>query len=144
MKLHLDLKQIARPVVQATWLFIGCFICQLIVLIVGVLSSSGTGYAAWIISASFLLLYAFFNAMLLLRTENIGVYISRSSYSYIGMVIATSLLAFGVSSITFGNAGSTKWIYIIITLCYTIFLVIVFLMRKIIEYAQRQDTEQKD
>ena len=112
-------------------------------LVIGLSTEGGLGYTPWIVSASFMLLFAFFNAILLLKAENMGLYVSQSSYCYIGMMLGTALFAYGVSAVTLGEAGSIRWIYIIITVCYTIFMIIVFLMRKIIEYAQRQDTEHK-
>ncbi len=149
-RIHCDMKstsfnpkEISRPIVQAVLLAAGCLIVQIIVLLIGISTEGGLGYTPWIVSASFMLLYAFFNAILLLKAENMGLYVSQSSYCYIGMMLGTTLFAYAVSSATLGESGSIRWIYIIITVCYTIFMVIVFLMRKIIEYAQRQDTEHK-
>jgi hypothetical protein len=95
---------------------------------------------AWILAASFLLLFGLFNALVLLSTGNLGKYWSQSVFSYAAFALLGGLLAMLVSGISLPNAGSFRWIYLVISFSYLIFLSIGGLMKIIVELAQRADT----
>ena len=65
---------------------------------------------------------------------------------FIGFIILL-IFSFGfataVSDTSAIDKRSIKWIFFTITFSYFIFLMIAYFMRRIIEYAQKQDTETK-
>jgi hypothetical protein len=95
---------------------------------------------AWILAASFLLLFGIFNALVLLSTGNMGKYWSQSIFSYAGFAVGGGLIASLLSGIPLSEAGSFSWIYMVISFSYLIFLSIGGLMKIIVELAQRADT----
>ncbi len=139
-----NLLDFSDPLRQFAMLGLTCLLTQLMALVVYSASSSDAGRMMWVISATALLMFAIFNAMLQLKSENSGRYLTRSLWAYLGMVALTVGLALGLSSGSQFSSQSMKAIYMVITLCYVIFLVIVFLMRRFIEYAKRQDQESID
>ena len=132
------------PLHQAAMLIISCLLVQLIALVVAVSLPSLSFGSPWIISGAFTLFYAFLNALLLLNTEQMNRYFSHSFYGYFLVLFLGAGMAYVFALANPASAESMRFIYGIITFSYFIFLTIVFFMRKIIEYAQRQDTEHQD
>ncbi|NUQ24510.1 MAG: hypothetical protein HUU34_11210 [Saprospiraceae bacterium] len=96
----------------------------------------------WTIAAAFMLLFAMLNSVLSLSTKNMKWYWGRSVYCFIGLAAASGLLAWLFSSLSIGEAGSYRWIYIVLTIGYLVFLSIVSLMRGIVDFAQREEWSQ--
>jgi hypothetical protein len=131
-----------NPYRQALASFAVMLLINLIFLIVKWLSSGAwiPERIAWILAASFLLLFGIFNALVLLSTGNMGKYWSQSIISYAGFAIGGGLIAALFSGIPLSEAGSFSWIYMVISFSYLIFLSIGGLMKIIVELAQRADT----
>lgn len=131
-----------HPIRQSIVLVILCLVVQLTVF--GFHKSEAAPHLFhWVISMSVLLLFAFFNSVYLLKTNDTGPYIRNSMYAFVLLLISTFAMATGFSEEMASNRMSVRWIYFMIIFSYFIFLTIAYFMRKIIEYAQRQDTESK-
>jgi hypothetical protein len=96
----------------------------------------------WTIAASFLLFFAAMNAILSIFAKNMDHYWSRSILSFIGLAAVSGLLAQWFSGLTMNEAGSYKWIYIVLTIGYLVFLLMLSAMRKIVDFAQREEWNQ--
>ncbi len=106
------------------------------------LSSMGAEFEQrlpWTASTSFVLFFAMFNAMLSLMSDDMDRYWTRSILSYIALALLAALLAWAFSSLTINEAGSYKWIYIVLTFGYLLFLSLVRIVRVIVEFAQREE-----
>jgi len=106
------------------------------------LSSAGAEFqqrTPWTISATFMMFFAIFNALLSLMEDNMDKYWTRSILSYIGLVGLAGLAAYGISGLTINEAGSYKWIYIVLTFGYLLFLSLISITRKIVEFAQKEE-----
>ncbi len=130
------------PVSQAVLLLSVCLLSQLISLLL-YYGSEGESSAPWILAGAFTLFYAFVNAVVSLQANN-PAYFSRSFYGYFMILAGSALIAYAFSGFSFRGAASIRWIFMIITFSYFIFTTIAFFMRKIINYAQRQDTEHRN
>jgi hypothetical protein len=136
------INSIEHPIRQSILLLIVCLVGQLTLLIFH--HSDGTPHLYhWIVSMSVLLLFAFFNSVYLLKTNDTGIYIRNSIYAFVMLLVGTFCMAVGFSDEIPANRMSVRWIFFMIIFSYFIFLTIAYFMRKIIEYAQRQDTESK-
>ena len=96
-------------------------------------------YIPWVIAASFLLFFAVFNSVLSLSTDDMNRYWFRSVASYTGLAIISGLLAYLASSVSFNDAGTIRWIFIVLTFVYLVFLSIVNFMKKIVTFAEREE-----
>jgi cell division protein FtsW (lipid II flippase) len=96
----------------------------------------------WTIAASMLLFFAAGNAIMSLMAGNMDRYWSRSILSFTALAIIAGLLAYLFSSLTMSEAGSYRWIYIVLTIGYLVFLSMITFMRKIVEFAQREEWNQ--
>ena len=96
----------------------------------------------WTIAASMLLFFAAGNAIMSLMAGNMDRYWSRSILSFMGLALTAGLMAYLFSSLTISEAGSYRWIYIVLTIGYLVFLSMITFMRKIIEFAQREEWNQ--
>ena len=94
---------------------------------------------AWWISGSFVLFFAFFNAIIGLATKAKGKYQIFSIPAFLGVVLLAAVLAELFSGVSILDAGSYRWIFIVIGIVYLVFLAITNLMRTIIEIAIDQD-----
>ncbi|MBK8501918.1 MAG: hypothetical protein IPL46_06760 [Saprospiraceae bacterium] len=131
-----------HPIRQSIVLLIVCLVGQLAVLVFH--QSEGAPHLFhWVISMSVLLLFAFFNSVYLLKTKDARLYIRNSIYAFVILLVSTFGMAVGFSEEMSSNQMSVRWIFFTIIFSYFIFLTIAYFMRKIIEYAQRQDTESK-
>ena len=66
-------------------------------------------------------------------------YWGRSIYSFMGLALGSGLTAYLFSSLTISEAGSYRWIYVVLTVGYLVFLSIVTFMRRIVEFAQKEE-----
>ncbi len=93
----------------------------------------------WMTAAAFMLLFAVANSIFSLAADNMMKYWGRSIYSYLGLAVASGLAAYLFSSLTIDEAGSYRWIYVVLTAGYLVFLSIMSFMRRIVEFAQREE-----
>ncbi|MBI5915096.1 MAG: hypothetical protein HY842_06940 [Bacteroidetes bacterium] len=96
----------------------------------------------WTVAASFLLFFATGNSLMSLLAKNADKYWGRSILSFMGLAASAGLLAYLFSSLTMNEAGSYKWIYIVLTVGYLVFLSILNFMKKIVDFAQREEWNQ--
>ena len=96
----------------------------------------------WLTAAAFLLLFALFNSVFALNSKHMGKYFGKSIYSFLGLALVTGLTAYVTSSISINDAGSYRWIYIVVTIGYMVFLSMVMMMKTIVEFAQREEWNQ--
>jgi hypothetical protein len=109
------------------------------------LQSAGIGIEQrfpWTVTASFILFFAVFNSVISLLSNNLDSYWTRSILSYVGLAGLAGLAAYLFSSLGINEAGSYRWLYIVLTFGYLLFMSIIGLMRKIVEFAQREEWNQ--
>ncbi len=94
----------------------------------------------WELSFSILLAFMLFNSVLSLPYVDRMKYFSTSIFSFLALAVIGGALAHYVSGVSMDNAGSFRWLYIVFTFTYLVFLSIVNLMRKIMEIAKREDS----
>lgn len=97
---------------------------------------------AWSIGAAFMLFFALMNSLLSLKAPSFVKYWGVSIYSYIGLGLGTSLLAWGFSGIPLKEAESYRWIYIVVTVGFIVFLTLVNLMKVIVKFAEKEEWNQ--
>ena len=128
------------PVRQAA-VVLGCSVCFM--AFTKIVSWSGLvefkDYIPWVIAASFLLFFAVFNSVFSLSTDDMNKYWVRSMISYSGLAIISGLLAYLASSVAFNDAGTIRWIFIVLTFVYLVFLSIVNFMKKIVTFAEKEE-----
>jgi len=129
-----------RPPYQAAATFAVAF---LIMAIGWVISASGfisfDRLFAWSIGSALMLFYAMMNSLLSLRAASFIKYWSASIYSYLALGLGTSMAAWGFSGIALNDAGSYRWIYIVVTVGFIVFLTMVNLMKIIVRYAEKEE-----
>jgi len=114
-----------------------------IMLITKALMSSGSiathNIFFWEVSFSLLLCFALFNCIFSVPYIKRGEYFSRSLISFAVIGFASGGLAYFLSGISVDEAGSLRWLYVVFTFSYLVFISIVNAMRKIMEIAKKQD-----
>lgn len=93
----------------------------------------------WTIATSFMLFFIVFNTVFSLSSPDMNKYWVRSVSCYVVLAIVSALTAYLTSSIPFGEAGTFKWLFIVFSFSYLIFLSMVRFMRNIVEFAERED-----
>jgi len=129
-----------NPVVQAT-VTLGAVL--LFILSAKLIKLTGLIYVPqrfpWMTAASFLLLFAMGNSVFSLSAKNMLKYWGRSIYSYLGLAVVSGVLAYFTSSMSIDEAGSYRWIYLVLTVGYLVFLGMMAFMRQIVEFAQKEE-----
>lgn len=134
------LDRMESPIYQATGiLLLGILIVATAKLLDGLGAVDLAPRFPWLISASFLLLFALLNSILGLQAKEINQYWQYSVYSFIGFLFVSAGVAYLFSGIAIGDAASYKWIYFVLTIIYLVFISIVRLMRFIVYLAQKQE-----
>lgn len=93
----------------------------------------------WIIMTSFILFYALFNSILSLKSSRLNRYWGRGIMSFIGLCVVTIAISTAFSSLSIDEAGTFRWLFLVLAVGYLVFLTIVRLMRKIVDIAIKQD-----
>jgi drug/metabolite transporter (DMT)-like permease len=138
-----DYKKIDSPVAQAVVVLAGA----IVLMLGGWLLTVTKIYPpeplfAWSIAAAFMLLFALLNSLMSLRADSFAKYWGASMYSYIGLALCTSLAAWLFSGIPLREAGTYRWIYIVVTFGFLVFLSMVNFMKKIVQFAEREEWNQ--
>lgn len=129
-----------NPVVQAALCLGGALVFILLSKLVQATSLMEVSERfPWMAAASFLLLFSIFNTVGSIFSDNRNKYWQRSIYGFIGLALSSGLLAWSFSSLSIGEAGSYRWIFIVLTLGYLVFVSIMNLARTIVEFAQREE-----
>jgi hypothetical protein len=93
----------------------------------------------WVVMCGMILFFAICNSILSIATKDDNTYWMHSIISFAILLVLGGLLAWGVSGVSIGDAGSVKWIYIVFTFGYLVFLSIVNMMKFLVKLAQKQD-----
>lgn len=93
----------------------------------------------WTIAATFLLFYAIFNSVFSLSATNDNAYWTKSFISFLGFAIVSGAAAYVLAGLAITDIGPYKWIYIVITFVYLVFISIIGFMKKIVGFAQREE-----
>jgi MFS family permease len=93
----------------------------------------------WIIGGTAILSYALFNSVLSLSSKDMNKYWVYSTASYAVLMVASGGLAYLFSAMTISQAGSFRWIFMVLTFGYLLFLSMMRFMRKIVQIAQKED-----
>jgi hypothetical protein len=128
------------PVIQAATILGLVFIVDIFSVIVAGTNTVGVSNRfPWLCAASFMLFFALFNAVLSASAENTGKYWGRSIYSFMGLALGAGLLAWAFSGLTIGEAGSYRWIYLVVTVGYLVFLGMIAMIKNVVNFAQREE-----
>jgi len=98
-------------------------------------------YFPWTVAAAFTLLYGIGSSILSLAATNMNKYWGESIMCYIGVMVGGGLIAWLFSGQTVYEAMSFRWIYVVFTFGYLLFLCMVRAMRKIVSIAIKQDAQ---
>ncbi|TXB61375.1 hypothetical protein FRY97_19490 [Phaeodactylibacter luteus] len=132
--------RIGDPVIQAVLTFGGAV---LIICLAKVINLTGLMDVPqrfpWMAAASFMLVFAMGNSIYSLSCSNMLKYWGRSIYSYLGLAFLSGAAAYLFSSMSIDEAGSYRWIYIVLTIGYMVFLGMMAFMRQIVDFAQREE-----
>jgi hypothetical protein len=131
---------VAQPLYQAVIIFVfGLFLT---------LIDSGTGSSnvasskfstAWILLTACILFYALCSSVLSLWAMNPNKYWRDAIFSFVGLMVVSGFTATLVSGQGIDEAGSFRWLFVVLSIGYLVFLTIVRLMRRIVDIAIRQD-----
>lgn len=97
---------------------------------------------AWSIGAALMLFFAIANSLLSLRATSFVKYWGASIYSYLALAFGTIMTAWAFSGIPLREAGSYRWIYIVVTVGFIVFLSMVNFMKIIVAYAEKEEWNQ--
>lgn len=129
-----------NPLLQA-----GIVLCAIILVMFGGKVLQATGWVAveerfpWLTAASFMLFFALFNSVFSLSSQNLNRYWGKSIPCFAGLAAVSGLLAWAFSSIPILDAGSYWWIYIVVSFGYLVFLSLMGMAKKIVEFAEREE-----
>jgi len=133
MKQDINIKNIS-PFLQ------GGFVMLMLVLFIGMgkITSDDPRFP-WVVVCAMLLFYSVTNTILSIPTNDPQNYWWKSIVTFLGIAGIGGLIAYGVSGLAIGEAGSTQWLYVVFAVGYLVFISIVNLIKFIISLAQRQD-----
>ena len=129
-----------NPIIQAVVVSIGVLVMMFIAKLIILAGSSVVGNRVfWIIAGSAILFFAIFNSIISLSVNDMNQYWTRSTLCYTGLMVSSGFFAYVFSSMTISEAGTFKWIFMVLTFGYLFFLSVMRFMRKIVQIAQKED-----
>jgi len=96
----------------------------------------------WSIATALLLLFAVFNSLMSLNADSVMRYWGRSMYSFLGLALLNGAAAWLFSGVPLNQAQSYRWIYIVVTFGFLVLLSMVNLMKKIVQFAEKEEWNQ--
>lgn len=134
------IRRLSSPIHQAIIVLIGVISTMLLLKIL----KWGGAFAVndrmfWVIAGTAILFFAIFNSVISLSVQDMDKYWTRSTASYAALMIVSGGFAYLFSSLTITEAGTFRWIFMVLTFGYLLFLSIMRFMRKIVQIAQKED-----
>jgi hypothetical protein len=128
------------PVIQAGVILVLVLVVDVFSLIIAGTNTVGVSNRfPWLCAASFMLFFALFNSVLSASADNMAKYWGRSLYSFMGLALGAGLLAWAFSGLTIGEAGSYRWIYLVVTVGYLVFLGMIAMIKNVVTFAQKEE-----
>lgn len=128
------------PIMQAGLvlsLILGVTILGKLINAIGIMSVSDQ--FPWTTATSFLLFFAIFNSVISLASKDLNKYWGRSMLSFAILAGISAGLAYFFSALSIEEIGPYKWIYFVLTFGYLVFLSILGFMKRIVDFAERED-----
>lgn len=127
---------------EPKWQFICCIVGSILVSLMfwlmvklNIMDSYDKFY--WMSASAFLLLYAIFNSLISLGSDNIS-YWGSSIIMFILLAVLAGGVAFALSGIGIYDAGSYSFIYVVVSFGYLVFISIMGFVKKIVAFAQKE------
>lgn len=128
-----------HPILQAAIVFVAGLMITLLAKLIHIVGIMDIGDRfPWLCAASFLLFFAVFNAILSLSAKDLNNYWTKSMLSFGLLAVCSGLVAWGFSNMGINEAGSYRWIFIVLTFGYLVFLSMMGFMKNIVEFAQKE------
>jgi hypothetical protein len=135
----------ANPLFQAAVVLILSIVSMLVLFVIklsNLMSVESRTY--WIIAGASILFYGLFNSVISLSATDMNQYWFRATSSYVVLMVGASTAAYFFSNMTITEAGTFKWIFMVLTFGYLLFLSMMRFMRKIVQVAQEEDNKWMD
>ncbi|MDZ7880715.1 MAG: hypothetical protein U5L45_23775 [Saprospiraceae bacterium] len=99
-----------------------------------------TPHSFWVVCGTGMLVYALFSSILSLSiTGDMNQYWTRSTAAYASIMGLGGCLAWYFSGMMLSEAASFKWIFMVVTFGYLLFLSLMRFIRKVAIIAQQED-----
>ena len=96
----------------------------------------------WTITVSFLLFFAVFNSVFSLSAKDINLYWRKSMISFVALMVFSGFLAYFLSGLSLQESGGYRWLFVVVSIGYLVFISIIGFMRTIVAYAQKEEWNQ--
>jgi FtsH-binding integral membrane protein len=131
---------VAQPMYQAVVIFLFSAFLALIDRQSGVLGVGATGKnSPWVMMTVGILFYAVASSVLSLRAKNQNKYWRNAMMTFVGLMLVSGLTAMLISGQSIDEAGSFRWLFVVLAIGYLVFCAIVRLIKKIVDIAIKQD-----
>ena len=141
MNTQLNTERIAR---QPVWQAVIIFAFVLLIALVDRMFQSGDkvvqlGNTTWILLTASILFYAICSSVLSLRSPDMNRYWRDSILAFVGLTVLSAVAATVISGVGIDEAGSFRWIFVVLAIGFLVFLSIVRVMKRIVDIAIKQD-----
>jgi hypothetical protein len=132
-----------RPIVQAVLVFAAA----LAFMVLGwLLTVTHVWHAdrlfAWSVAAALALIFALLNSLMCIRASSFAKYWGESMYSYMALALGNGTAAWLFSGVPLGQAGTYRWIFVVVSFGFLVFLSMVNFMKRIVQFAEREEWNQ--
>lgn len=97
--------------------------------------------AIWTNCIGMVLFYIIANALFSFNSNKTSIYIRNSIYTYILLCLSGGMLSYLITNTSIDDAGSFKWLFIMLSMVYIIFLVLINTLKIIVAFANKQDAK---
>jgi len=114
------------------------FVAMLLFIGMGMIGSTNPIFP-WICVCAMMLFYAMLNTVMSIPHKDLGTYWWKSIVGYLLLGGLGGLVAYGASGLTIDEAGSARWLYVVFSFGYLVFISIIQFIKLIVSLAQKQD-----
>lgn len=93
----------------------------------------------WIVTTAMILCFVILNTVVALRVEPIIPYWRNSVFCFVGLLLFGYGWSFLLTGKHIDEVGSFRWLWMVLTLVYMVFFAIARSMKRIVDFALRQD-----
>jgi hypothetical protein len=123
------------------------FIFLLMVVMMGLTSvfpetpySKNAHLGPWVVVCAMLLFYSLTNCILSFGTSSSMTYYLHSIISFALLLVVGGVIAWQISGVNIDDAGSMRWLYIVMTFSYLVLLSIVNLIKFLVYLSKVKDS----
>ncbi len=126
-----------RPIKQGLLTLACILLFDLVSYASNTVGEKSMGVSMWTNAVALMFFYVIINCIIAMVSGAKAHYFRESLYTFLGLGLLAILVSTNLSGFTMDEAGSFRWLLVVVTMCYMIFLAIINTIQILVKFAEK-------